>query len=163
MKFRYLPIQETQTDDVVQFYRSTKTAYFTNNNFYVTRKPYDPTGYSTGDDPGTISVKFDDCRDKNGWAEDYFKLVATKPGLEAKVGDLCIMIQDHPNIKGPKCNTVFRVTSLSSNDYILSDIPAPTGNPTWIIRRSLCSVLIPHSQRISRTKQLKDANATTSN
>lgn len=158
MPLQYLPITEAQTDDVVRYFNpNNRSTGFINESLYITREPYISDGYPRHPaGPGTIRVKFDTNRRQNGWAEGYFKLVRTKPGNQAKVGDLCIMIQDHPNREcGPKCNTVFRVTEIR-NDLIISDIPAPIGHPTWALPTHLFKVLVQHPQRISKTKPLKE-------
>ena len=158
MPLQYLPITEAQTDDVVQFYKSTPSSGFTNTHLYVTREPYISDGYSTHHaGPGTIRVKFDTNRRQNGWAEGYFKLVKTKPGNQAKVGDVCIMIQDHINRdNGPKCNTIFKVTEIRG-DFVISNIPATIGYSTWALPTYLFKVLVQHPQHISKTKPLLKA------
>lgn len=157
MPLQYLPITEAQTDDVVQFCKPSPSHGFIDTHLYVTREPYIANGYRTHSaGPGHIKIKFDADRDPNGWAEGYFKLVRTKPGNQAKVGDVCIMIQDHPNRDyGPKCNTVFKVTEIRGT-LIISDIPAPIGHPTWALPTHLFKVLVQHHQRISKTKPLKE-------
>lgn len=154
MQFQYLPIEQTQAGDVVQAVRDS--GGFTLNKLYIASAPYNFSGgYRNADvGPGTIDVVQDDNNTSNGWGEGCFKLVATKPGDQAKVGDLCIMIHNHSNVElGPKCNTVFRVTGICGN-YVRSDIPAPIGYPTWHLHINLFKVLVPQTQRITKTKPL---------
>lgn len=155
MNLQYLPIEQTQAGDVVQ--GVTNGSGFTVNKLYITSAPYNFSGgyrnASVG--PGTIDVKLDDNNTNNGWGEKCFKLVKTKPGTEAKVGDICIMTHNHPNQEGPKINTIFRVNYLTSSHIIRSDIPAPIGDPTWGILPELCRVLYSPSTRITRTKPLE--------
>ena len=155
MQLQYLPIAEAQTDDVVQYFKpNNRSTGFINESLYITREPYISDGYHTHHaGPGTIRVKFDTNRSQNGWAEGYFKLVKTKTGNHAKVGDLCILIKDHPNSTlGPKCNTVFRATGIRNN-VVISDIPTPFGSPTWEIPQHLFKVLVT-PQHITKPKPL---------
>lgn len=155
MQFQYLPIQQTQAGDVVQCFRASDG--FTLNKLYIASAPYNFSGgyRSSSIGPGTIDVVQDDYNASNGWGEKCFKLVKTKPGTEAKVGDICIMTHNHFNHEGPKINTVFRVIErLTFSNVIMSDIPATFGDPTWGIHQELCRVIYSPSARITRTKPL---------
>lgn len=154
MKLQYLPIQQTQENDVVQAVRGSDG--FTANKLYITSAPYSLSGgyRNTSVGPGSIDVVQDDYNFSNGWGEECFKLVKTKPGTEAKVGDICIMTHNHPNQEGPKINTIFRVIShFTFSNIIMSDIPAPFGY-TWSIHQGLCKVIYSPPTRITRTKPL---------
>lgn len=156
MPLQYLPIEQTQTGDVVQCV--TNGSGFTLGRLYITSAPYNfSSGYrNASNGPGTIDVVQDDRNHGNGWGEQCFKLVKTKPGSEAKVGDICIMAHNHPNQEGPKVNTVFRVVDyLTFFNAIMSDIPAPYGDSTWGIHSELCRVIYSPSTRITRTKPLE--------
>ena len=156
MKLQYLPIEQTQAGDVVQCI--TNGSGFTLGKLYIASAPYNFSGgyRNTSNGPGTIDVVQDDRNHGNGWGEKCFKLIKTKPGTEAKVGDICIMTHNHPNREGPKINTIFKAVDYrTSFDVIVSDIPAPFGDPTWNIFPELCRVLCSPSTRITRTKPLE--------
>lgn len=156
MKLQYLPIQQTQENDVVQAVRDSNG--FTTNKLYITSAPYNFSGgYRSADvGPGTINVVQDDNNTGNGWGEQCFKLVKTKPGSEAKVGDICIMIHNHPNQEGPKINTTFKVIEIKASDLVMTDIDAPIGYPTWVMPTYLFKVLYSSPTRITRTKPLEN-------
>lgn len=61
----------------------------------------------------------------------YFKVLETKAGTEAKVGDTCIVIEDHLAANGPKKGTIFKVETVQPSfidtDIIVNGLPYTYG------------------------------------
>ena len=86
MEYEYLPIELARPGDIVQYVGDPDIS-FTVNKLYIVREDFNPDDYSG---KGMITVTEDDEGIQNGWSGDRFKLVTTKPGSEAKVGDIIV-------------------------------------------------------------------------
>jgi len=88
----YDDINNAKPGDIIE-YQSTNITSFTTKNLYIAN------GFDKDFTNDMIVMKDDKGSIDNGMHKDYWKLVKTKPGSEAKIGDTVITI----NTKGHDC------------------------------------------------------------
>lgn len=85
--YKYLDIKNAKPGDVVKFSKQDYRGNLTHDKLYIVRSD-NITGSPF------LRIVADDRGDANGLPSKYFKLVATKPGSEAKVGDTVLKTEN---------------------------------------------------------------------
>lgn len=83
MSYEYLPIEQAKDGDIVEFNNEGYKGSYRHNSVYVVKKFEYNIIQTLLDDKGSTS---------NGMQKGNFKLIKTKPGSEAKVGDEVICV-----------------------------------------------------------------------
>ncbi len=118
----YLPIDQAKPGDIVEFNYPKLSSALTHKRLYTFKTHYPG---------GNIMVARNDDGRQSGKKPEYFKLVKTKPGSEAKVGDEIIMLTDmnyySPKIPGggPKADSIWTVSSIGIDGTIHYGVPVP--------------------------------------
>lgn len=84
--YKYRPISEAKPDDIVEYTGVDISDGFTTERLYIVKAPNDAYGF-------LIVARDDNGLTINGMAPKYFKLLTTRPGTEAKVGDIVYCIR----------------------------------------------------------------------
>jgi len=108
MKYQYGDIKDAKSEDIVEFRGTSNTSFTTGSLYIIDIK--DPTAnndrvFKNSGESGTATIH------SNTW-----KLVLTKPGSEAKIGDTAIRFKGGT----PSCptGTVFKVTYITCNNHL---------------------------------------------
>ena len=109
--YEYLPIEQAKPGDIVE-YQSTNYEYIYDSKLHFVSKE----GITDDNRLGVIDKSGNNVWSIKSNGKILWKLVKTKPGSEAKVGDEVIYTQ--PNIGKCEQGKIYTVHSISQNTYI---------------------------------------------